>query len=63
MPNHRYQPHQILFLRQNYARLTLAQLAAALGVSGETAPRKVLDLARRHGLRKRAFNGAPQWRG
>jgi hypothetical protein len=55
----RYKPEQIQFVKDNYHRLSNAELATHLGVDN---PRKVLDLARRVGLKWRAENGAPQWR-
>ena len=55
----RYAPETIVYLRLLYAHYSLTQLAQLLDIS---TPRKVYDLARAHGIRKRAFNGAPQWR-
>lgn len=55
----RYSPAQKQYLRQHYHRLTAAELAQHLG----TTPRKVYKLARRLGVKWRAENGAPQWRG
>jgi len=57
--NTRYHPAQIQFLKAHYQHLSNAELAARLGID---TPRKVLDLARRLGLKWRAENGAPQWR-
>lgn len=54
-----YTPAEIDYLRKHYPNQSLKRLADHLGVDN---PRKVLDLARREGIRKRAFNGAPQWR-
>jgi hypothetical protein len=54
-----YTPAEIEYLRKHYPQQSLKRLADYLGVDN---PRKVFDLARRHGIRKRAFNGAPQWR-
>jgi hypothetical protein len=59
MPNVRYSPAQRQFLKQHYHQLSNAELARALGI---TCLRKVLELARRMGVKWRAENGAPQWR-
>jgi hypothetical protein len=59
MPNVRYSPAQKQFLKQHYHQLSNAELARALGI---TCLRKVLELARRMGVKWRAENGAPQWR-
>ena len=55
----RYTPAQKQFVKTNYARLSNKELAEALGIDH---PRKVLELARRLGVKWRAENGAPQWR-
>lgn len=55
----RYQPEQIDFLKAHYHQMSNAELAAALNID---SPRKVLDLARKHGVKWRAANGAPRWR-
>ena len=59
MRYHRYSKEQISYLKQHYHQLSNAELAQALGVD---SPRKVLELARRVGIKWRAENGAPQWR-
>jgi hypothetical protein len=55
----RYSIDQILYLKQHYRSLSNAELAQALGID---SPQKVRELARRHGIKWRAENGAPQWR-
>lgn len=59
MRNTRYQPTQIQFLKQNYSLMSNAELATLMGID---SPRKVLELARRHAVKWRSENGAPQWR-
>lgn len=56
--NAHYRLSQIHYLRQHYADLPPTHFAELLGVS---VP-KVYALARRHGIRKRAPNGCPEWR-
>jgi hypothetical protein len=59
MPYTRYTAEQKDYLKQNYHRLSNAELAAALGIE---TPRKAYGLARRLGIKWRAENGAPRWR-
>jgi hypothetical protein len=56
--NAQYRLSQIHYLRLHYAELPPAHFAEYLGV---TVP-KVYALARRHNIKKRAPNGAPEWR-
>jgi hypothetical protein len=53
-----YLSSQVHYLRQHYANLPPAHFAERFGVS---VP-KVYQLARRHGITRRAPNGAPVWR-
>jgi hypothetical protein len=58
MKNNAYRMTQIQYLRLHYADHPTTHFADLLGV---TVP-KVYELARRHGIRKRAPNGQPIWR-
>jgi hypothetical protein len=55
----RYTPEQKAYVRQHYHQFSNAELATHLHIDH---PRKVLELARRLGIKWRAENGAPQWR-
>jgi hypothetical protein len=59
MPNVRYSPESVSLLKQHYHQYSNAELAQALGIDSEA---KVRELARRHGVKWQAENGAPRWR-
>lgn len=49
---------QVSYLRAHYQETPAPMLAAHFGITlGQ-----LYDLAHRHGIRKRAPNGAPEWR-
>jgi hypothetical protein len=56
--NATYRMPQIHYLRTHYADYPPAHFAQLLGVS---VP-KVYELARRHGIKRRAPNGQPVWK-
>jgi hypothetical protein len=58
MKNHAYRMTQIHYLRQHYQDYPPTHFAEQWGVGVG----KVYELARRHGIRRRAPNGQPVWR-
>jgi hypothetical protein len=60
MPRHNrlYSMRELAYLRQHYADLPPAHFAERWGVGVA----QVYELARRHGIKRRAPNGAPVWR-
>jgi hypothetical protein len=59
MPNARFTAAQVHSLCQHYQDYPPTHFAEAWGVGVD----KVYELARRHGIRRRAPNGSPVWRG
>jgi len=57
-PYSQYNMQQIAYLRRHYADLPPVHFAQQWGVSVT----KVYELARRHGIKRRAPNGEPVWR-
>ena len=55
---HAFSPDQVAYLRAHYQQQGPAPLAARWNVS----VRQVYELAKRHGVKRRAPNGAPVWR-
>lgn len=55
---HVFTPAQVAYLRQHYRTLAPAHFAQQWGVRVQ----QVHELARRHGIRRRAPNGQPVWR-
>ena len=49
---------QVAYLREHYDDKTPAELANYFGIT----VRQVYELARRHGIKRRAPNGRPEWR-
>jgi hypothetical protein len=58
MPYTHFTAKQIHYLRQHYTELPPTHFAEQWGVGVG----KVYELARRHGIKKRAPNGQPVWR-
>ena len=59
MPYTKFTTAQVAYLRAYYAEQPPTHFAQRWGID----PNKVYDLARRHGIKRRAPNGQPVWRG